>query len=67
MTEATVATASMTHKISKSSYSEKVAVMAKESVHTRNRNESDSDDGDEEEGESKVLADSSVAPATAGQ
>lgn len=60
VSETTLATASVTKKVSSHSYSEKVAVLAKESEYTTKKPDQHSDD--EEEGESKVLADSSVPP-----
>ena len=52
----------ISHKISKTSYTEKVAVMAKESVHTMPGPGGAGSDSEDEEGEgSKVLADSSVS------
>ena len=56
VSETTLATASISKKISSHSYSEKVAVLAKESEFST---KPDSDN----EGESKVLADSSVPPS----
>jgi len=64
VSETTLATASVTKKVSSHSYSEKVAVMAKESEYTTGKPDTGADhsDDDDDEGESKVLADSSIAP-----